>query len=223
MCPNNFKVMGGRAMSIKCVQMEIKISCMLFIAEGKQHGGPKFSSDLGVLLPKTCDVCFLSFNTDEQLTSYIPVHNKHFTELPADDPLSPVSGQKPAPHETFVCDECNLQLSTKCKLRTHKNLSHSTPSVDMSHNQATSLQAPSKPRTLSVTCDVCNVQFASKHELKMHESLAHTTLSPSSLLIPQASSTPKKPMQMDQSVSKEAGNMETVDCLYLQCLPVSRF
>ena len=215
MCPNNFKVMGGRAMSIKCVQMEIKISCMLFIAEGKQHGGPEFNFDLGVLLPKTCNVCFLSFNTDEQLASHIPVHNKHFAELPADDPLPPVSGQKPAPCETFVCDECNLQLSTKCELRTHKNLSHSTPYVDKSQNQPMSLQTPSKPRMLSITCDVCNVQFASKCELKMHESLAHTTPSPSSLLTPQASSTPKKSKQMDQSVSKEAGNMETVDSVYI--------
>ena len=74
MCPNNFKVMGGRAMSIKCVQMEITISCMLFIAEGKQHRGPEFNFNLGVLLPKTCDVCFLSFNTDEQLASHIPVY-----------------------------------------------------------------------------------------------------------------------------------------------------
>ena len=196
---------------------------MLFIAEGKQHRGPKFNFNLGALLPKTCDVCFLSFNTDEQLTSNIPVHNKHFTEFPVDDPLPPVSGQMPAPCETFVCDECNLQLSTKHELRTHKNLSHSTPSVDKSQNQAMSLQTPSKPRTLSVTCDMYNVHFVSKHELKMHESLAHTTPYPSSLLTPQASLTPKKSKQMDQSVSKEAGNTETVDCLYLQCLPVSRF
>ena len=170
---------------------------MLFIAEGKQHGGPEFNFDLGVLLPKTCDVCFLSFNTDEQLASHIHVHNKHFAESPDDDPLPPASQQKPAPPETLVCDECNLQLSTKCELRTHKNLSHSTPSVDKSQNQPTSSQTPSKPRTLSVTCDVCNVQFASKCELKMHESLAHTTPSASSLLTPQASSTPKKSKEMD--------------------------
>ena len=172
---------------------------MLFIAEGKQHGGPEFNFDLGVLLPKTCDVCFLSFNTDEQLASHIAVHNKHFAELHADDPLPPVSVQKPAPCKTFVCDECNLQLSTK-----HK-----------SQNQAMSLQTPSKPRKLSITCDVCNVQFASKCELKTHETLVYTTPSPSSLLTPQASSTPKKSKQMDQSVSKEAGNTETVDSVYI--------
>ena len=49
----------------------------------------------------------------------------------------------------------------------------------------------------------------------MHESLVHTAPSPSSLLTPQASSTPKKSKQMDQSVSKEAGNMETVDSVYI--------
>ena len=69
---------------------------MLFIAEGKQHRGPEFNFNLGVLLPKTCDVCFLSLNTDEQLAFHIPVHNKHFAELPADDPLPPVSGQRPS-------------------------------------------------------------------------------------------------------------------------------
>ena len=169
---------------------------MLFIAEGKQQGGPEFNFDLGVLLPKACDVCFLFFNTDEQLASHIHVHNNHFAEFPDDDPLPPVSGQKPAPPENFVCDECNLQLSTKHELRPHKNLSHSTPSVDKSQNQPMSSQTPSKPRTLSVTCDLCNVQFASKHELKTHESLAHTTPSASSLLTPQASSTPKKSKQM---------------------------
>ena len=68
---------------------------MLFIVEGKQHRGPEFNFNLGVLLLKTCDVCFLSFNTDEQLASHIHVNNKHFTEFP-DDPLPPVSGQKPA-------------------------------------------------------------------------------------------------------------------------------
>ena len=62
---------------------------------------------------------------------------------------------------------------------------------------------------------MCIVQFASKHELKTHESLAHTTPSASSLLTPQTSSTPKKSKQMDQSVSKEAGNTETVDSVYI--------
>ena len=69
---------------------------MLFIVEGKQHRGSEFNFNLGVLLLKTCDVCFLSFNTDEQLASHIHVHNKHFAEFPDDDPLPPVSGQKPA-------------------------------------------------------------------------------------------------------------------------------
>ena len=87
-------------MSIKCYRWKEKLVAilfsMLFIVEGKQHRGPKFNFDLGVLLPKTCDECFLSFNTNDQLASHIHIHNKHFAEFPDDDPLPPVSGQNPA-------------------------------------------------------------------------------------------------------------------------------
>ena len=128
------------------------------------------------MLPRTCDVCFLSFSTDKELSTHIVVHNKHFAPLEESVQsfpfLAPENKLLSSRRKAVNCDECQIEFASKSELKTHKLVVHSVP-VPKDLTGTPPVQTQSETRTNNVICEICNVKLALKRELKTHVGLAH--------------------------------------------------